>query len=117
MKMKSLILAFGLILVVVIAGAVAAQNSGGFVGIRLQDGDDGVVIREVLEGSPAADAGLQVDDVITAVNGDAVTQAADVAAAGACWANAEGRNRADNKAAQRSKVGSESAFMVWVGRG
>lgn len=82
MRMKSLILAFGLILVVVMAGAVTAQNSGGgFVGIRLQDGDDGVVIREVLAGSPAADAGLQVDDVITAVNGDAVTQAADVAAA------------------------------------
>ncbi len=80
MKMRRLILAFGLILLVV-AGAVAAQtSSGGFIGIRLQNGDDGVVILEVLAGSPAAEAGLQVDDVITAVNGDAVTRATEVAA-------------------------------------
>ncbi len=80
MKMRRLILAFGLILLVA-AGAVAAQNSsGGFIGIRLQDSDNGVVILEVLAGSPADEAGLQVDDVITAVNGDAVTRAAEVAA-------------------------------------
>ena len=80
MKMRNLIIAFGLIFVLV-AGAVSAQNgSGGFLGVRLQDSEDGVVIREVVEGSPAA-AVLQVDDIVTAVNGAEVSTAADVAAA------------------------------------
>ncbi|MBI5931424.1 MAG: PDZ domain-containing protein [Chloroflexi bacterium] len=34
--------------------------------------EDGALITEVVEGSPAADAGLQVDDIITAVDGDKV---------------------------------------------
>ncbi len=33
---------------------------------------DGAVVREVAEDSPAAEAGLQVDDIITAVNGEPV---------------------------------------------
>lgn len=79
MRTRSLMLAFGLIFLV-IAGAAAAQNSStGFLGVRLQDGDEGVVIREIVADSPAS-AALQVDDVITAINGEAVSTAADVAA-------------------------------------
>lgn len=33
---------------------------------------EGALVTEVMEGTPAAEAGLQVDDIITAVNGDAV---------------------------------------------
>lgn len=36
--------------------------------------DEGALITEVYDDSPAAEAGLQVDDVITAVDGDAVDQ-------------------------------------------
>jgi S1-C subfamily serine protease len=38
------------------------------------DVTDGALITEVTDGSPAADAGLQVNDVVTAVNNEAVDQ-------------------------------------------
>jgi S1-C subfamily serine protease len=44
-----------------------------YLGITLEDSDNGVVIREVAPQSPAADAGLQADDVIVSINGTAVT--------------------------------------------
>ena len=78
MKLRNLLMVFGLVLMVA-AGAVSAQQNGGaFLGVRLQDSDEGVVIREIVDGSPAS-AGLQVDDIITAINGEAVATAADVA--------------------------------------
>jgi membrane-associated protease RseP (regulator of RpoE activity) len=40
---------------------------------------DGVEISEVAPGSPAADAGLEAGDVITEIDGDAVTDFADLA--------------------------------------
>jgi S1-C subfamily serine protease len=61
------------------------QPRGHFLGVRAEDltaevkarlGVDvakGAVVREVLPNTPAAKAGLQKDDVITAVNGKAVT--------------------------------------------
>ncbi|MBZ0298469.1 MAG: PDZ domain-containing protein [Anaerolineae bacterium] len=52
-----------------------------YLGVRLQATDGGVSIVEVVASSPAADAGLMVDDVITAINGTAVAQPVDVAAA------------------------------------
>jgi len=75
-----ILIAFGLIMLLV-AGAVSAQQGGGaFLGVSVEDTDDGVTIRQVVDGSPAA-AGLQVDDVITAVNGEAVATAQELAAA------------------------------------
>jgi S1-C subfamily serine protease len=50
-----------------------------FLGVLLEEGDNGVSIAEVNEGSAAADADLQVGDVITAVNGSEVTTVKDVA--------------------------------------
>ena len=50
-----------------------------FLGVLLEEGDDGVSIAEVTEGSAAADADLQVGDVITAVNGSEVTTVKEVA--------------------------------------
>lgn len=40
-----------------------------FIGIAFEPVEGGIKVTQVLEGSPAETAGLQVDDVITAVNG------------------------------------------------
>jgi S1-C subfamily serine protease len=52
-----------------------------FLGVSLQDTADGVTIAEVVDGSAAADAGLQAGDIISAVNGTSVTTVADTASA------------------------------------
>lgn len=75
-----------LLLSVVAWGAVGAQDdttsadARPFLGVLLENTDAGVVVREVNAESAAEAAGLQVDDVITAINGEAVTTNADVAA-------------------------------------
>jgi S1-C subfamily serine protease len=75
-----------LLISVVAWGAVGAQDdttpadAKPFLGVLLENTDEGVVVREVSAESAAEAAGLQVDDVITAINGDAVTTNADVAA-------------------------------------
>jgi S1-C subfamily serine protease len=58
------------------------RPSGVFLGVSTENatGDvEGVRIASVEEGSPAAGAGLQEGDVITAVDGEAVTSPADLA--------------------------------------
>lgn len=47
------------------------------LGVRLEDTDNGVVIREVVADSPAANAGLQVDDVITKINDAEIANASE----------------------------------------
>jgi S1-C subfamily serine protease len=54
------------------------QPRGHFLGVRAEDftavdSAKGAVVREVLPNTPAAKAGLQKDDIITAVNGKPVT--------------------------------------------
>lgn len=44
-----------------------------FLGVSYRDSDDGAVILEVVDNSPAAEAGLMADDVVTVVDGEAVT--------------------------------------------
>lgn len=44
-----------------------------YLGVTLEQADNGVVIREVAPGSPAADAGLKANDVLVSINGTAVT--------------------------------------------
>jgi S1-C subfamily serine protease len=51
-----------------------------FLGVRLEDGDAGVTIAEVIEDSPAAEIGLQAGDVIVSINGQEVATAAEVVA-------------------------------------
>lgn len=47
------------------------------LGVRLEDTEDGVVIREVVAESPAAKAGLQVDDIITQIGDSDIANAAE----------------------------------------
>jgi putative serine protease PepD len=58
------------------------QRSGVFLGVSTQSatgGEQGAMVENVASGSPAAGAGLQQGDVITAVDGTAVTSPADLA--------------------------------------
>lgn len=49
-----------------------------FLGVRLEAGETGVIVQQVVDGSPAALAGLETGDVITAINGEAVTTPSDL---------------------------------------
>lgn len=48
------------------------RSPGAFIGIRIERVDGGVKVLEVVVGSPAETAGLLVDDVITAIAGQAI---------------------------------------------
>jgi putative serine protease PepD len=63
-----------------IAGELIANGhaSHPYLGVSLADADGGARITQVASGSPAADAGLQAGDVITAIGGRAVSTADDV---------------------------------------
>jgi S1-C subfamily serine protease len=52
-----------------------------FLGVTLEAADGGVSIVSVSDGSPAAEAGLQAGDLITAVNGETVNTPAQLTAA------------------------------------
>ena len=60
---------------------VPRQVSGVFLGVSTEPSTDpqGVRVANVVSGSPAASAGLQADDVITAVDGTAVTRPGELA--------------------------------------
>ncbi len=53
--------------------AVRPFESQPYLGVSLEETDNGVVIREVVPQSPADEAGLQIEDVIVSINGTAVT--------------------------------------------
>ena len=60
-------------------GTVPSSNQG-FLGVSIQNAPSGgAQITAVTPGSPATAAGLQVGDVITAVNGQAVATSAEAA--------------------------------------
>ena len=58
-----------------------SQASGGFLGVAVETADNGVGIAQVQSGSPAADAGLETGDVVTAVDGTNVTTPAALVSA------------------------------------
>jgi putative serine protease PepD len=57
------------------------QTTGAFLGVAVQDATNGVGITEVQSGSPAATAGLQTGDVVTAIDGTNVTTPAALVSA------------------------------------
>jgi len=56
----------------------SGKVSHAYLGVRVEDGDGGARIAEVVAGGPAADAGLQQGDVVTEVDGKAVTSGDDL---------------------------------------
>lgn len=54
---------------------VQTQQRGGFLGVSLDDSTGKIVVRNVVADSPAAKAGVQVNDQVTSVNGQTVTTA------------------------------------------
>ena len=60
------------------------QVQTGYLGVSVGDapnGQNGAVVQDVASGSPAAKAGLQVGDQVTAIDGQAVQSSADTVAA------------------------------------
>ncbi len=57
--------------------STSVVQAHGFLGVALQDSANGVTVAEVVPGSGAAAAGIQVGDVITAINGTTISSAAD----------------------------------------
>lgn len=76
-----LAIAFVLFSVLFVLNTVSAQDSteNPFLGVGIAQADTGVVITQVLPDSPAAQAGLKVGDIITAVNGVVVNPSTLVA--------------------------------------
>lgn len=63
------------------AGKSIAKPKHGYIGIQMSSGNEeirGVVIERVMEGTPAAEAGLAPKDIITEVAGKPVADAADL---------------------------------------
>jgi S1-C subfamily serine protease len=76
MKRKLVVVtALAALLALVISGTVGAQSTEqtGYLGIGVQAAENGVLVGEVQPGSPADDAGVLPGDVISAINGSAVT--------------------------------------------
>ena len=65
-----------------VAGALAAGEAvdHAYLGVTLQDGEQGPRVVAVADGSPAAEAGVEVGDEIVALEGDAVGSSADLRA-------------------------------------
>lgn len=51
------------------------------LGVAVEEADNGAAVARVASGSPADDAGLEVGDVITEVDGDSVSSAVELVAA------------------------------------
>jgi putative serine protease PepD len=54
------------------------QIERGYLGVRLEETDDGVRLGDVIEGGPAADAGLQTGDIVLEAGGQPVASADDL---------------------------------------
>lgn len=85
------IVAVGLIALLVVPGLATAQQAGGYLGVTIEEvGDEeverldlpeerGALVGNVVDASPAAEAGLAEDDVVLAWNGESVESAAELA--------------------------------------
>lgn len=60
--------------------APALPATGGWLGVSISDADRGAEVVEVVAGSPAAEAGLRVGDVITSIDEDEIGGTSDLIA-------------------------------------
>ena len=51
-----------------------------YIGVQLSDASDAALVYSVTEGSPAAQAGLQANDIVTEANGEKISSADDLTA-------------------------------------
>ncbi len=63
-----------------LVGAQGGAQGGAFLGVRIRPTDDGALIAAIIPGTGAEAAGLQVGDLITAVDGDPVDGDYDLSA-------------------------------------
>ncbi len=80
---KLLVILLVLVLSLILVGTILAQDdtpAKPHLGIRAMTTGEGVVVERVVEGSPAAEAGVLVDDVLLSVDDQAITSAADLSA-------------------------------------
>ncbi len=73
MRTRWLVAAAAVLLVGLVAGLAIAQDGGRpYLGIQFEQREDGALIVAVMPDSPAHAAGLRVNDLITAVNGEPI---------------------------------------------
>lgn len=75
MKRTIVVLALAFILVLSAINVVTAQENvqPPYLGITFTEHEGGVLVTRVIPNSPAAEAGIKIGDVITAVDGDGIT--------------------------------------------
>jgi S1-C subfamily serine protease len=93
-------------------GRAPRPTSGVFLGVATRDateGQQGAEVLEVVSGSSAEQAGLQVGDVITAVDGSTVTSTSDVAE------RVRGHESGDQVTITYSRGGNSTETQVTLG--
>ena len=88
-----------------------SQNASGngFLGVKIMDSTGGAQIAAVQSGSPAANAGLQTGDLITAVNGTTITSASDLVQ------TIQNRNSGDQIDVTYTRNGTSATTKVTLG--
>ena len=95
-------------------GSSNHASSGAVLGVKAQAaaaGQSGVLVQEVAAGSGAADAGLQANDVITAVDSTTVTSPAELAAA------VQSHEPGDQVTVTYTRNGTSATVKVRLGNG
>ncbi|MBQ6065262.1 MAG: trypsin-like peptidase domain-containing protein [Clostridia bacterium] len=80
-----------------------------YIGVQLTDAADAALIYSVVKGSPAEEAGLQANDIVTAANGEKVTCADDLTAI------VKAMEPGDKLTLTVSRGGQETELKVTVG--
>jgi len=80
-----------------------------YLGVQLSDGNGGAQVGQVVSGAPAADAGIRTGDVVTAIDGKAITGADALVTA------VDGKKPGDTVTLKVRRGGSTSDIQVKLG--
>ena len=80
-----------------------------YLGVQLSDGNGGAQVGQVVSGAPAADAGIRTGDVVTAIDGKAITGADALVTA------VDGKKPGDTVTLKVRRGGSTSDIKVKLG--